>query len=125
MCFKCGQVSHPGKTCTLVENAKLAEYISSHGVIKCPKCAFGTEKIEGCNHMTCPKCRYEYCWICKSKYRSSHFEEWNLFGCPGGMYSEISFCKNFWMKIGLLLAIPFILFFVPPIYACAFAYEPF
>ena len=118
-------MSHPGKTCTLVENAKLAEYISSHGVIKCPKCAFGTEKIEGCNHMTCPKCRYEYCWICKSKYRSSHFEEWNLFGCPGGMYSEISFCKNFWMKIGLLLAIPFILFFVPPIYFCAFAYEPF
>ena len=31
---------------------------------KCPRCSTAIEKDEGCNHMSCRKCRHEFCWIC-------------------------------------------------------------
>merc|ERR1712048_227053 len=30
----------------------------------CPGCGILTDKISGCNHMTCPRCGTEWCWIC-------------------------------------------------------------
>jgi hypothetical protein len=39
---------------------------------KCPGCYANIQKNEGCNHMTCSRCRQEFCWICQQK--------WNL--CP-------------------------------------------
>lgn len=44
---------------------------------KCPGCKTNTEKNEGCNHMTCSRCRVEWCWICVKPWnqecRSSHW----------------------------------------------------
>jgi len=31
---------------------------------KCPGCQTNTEKAGGCNHMTCARCKFEWCWIC-------------------------------------------------------------
>ncbi|XP_020622869.1 E3 ubiquitin-protein ligase parkin-like [Orbicella faveolata] len=31
---------------------------------KCPGCNTNTEKNGGCNHMTCSRCKFEWCWIC-------------------------------------------------------------
>ena len=42
---------------------------------RCPQCHFYTEKNKGCNHMTCPECQYQWCWLCEGKYSSKHFEK--------------------------------------------------
>lgn len=89
--------------------------MARNDVIKCPNCGFGTEKIDGCNHMTCAKCRYEWCWICRGKYYSGHFDDTNIFGCPGSQFSKSSNCVNIWKKIGILILLPFILALGPPI----------
>lgn len=36
----------------------------------CPKCKWPIEKNNGCNHMTCLKCSYEFCWICLGDYKT-------------------------------------------------------
>lgn len=87
--------------------------MKENDVVKCPNCGFGTEKIDGCNHMTCSKCGFGWCWICRGKYRRGHFSSWNIFGCPGGQFTENSKCCELILKILLLIAIPFILFFGP------------
>jgi hypothetical protein len=38
-----------------------------------PKCSVPIEKTGGCNHMTCSKCYYEFCWLCSAEYSFAHF----------------------------------------------------
>ena len=33
-----------------------------------------TEKNEGCNHMTCISCKYQWCWLCEGEYRYGHYD---------------------------------------------------
>ena len=42
---------------------------------QCPNCKIWTEKNEGCNHMKCVECKYEWCWLCSGKYSLNHFYE--------------------------------------------------
>ena len=63
--------------------------------------------------MTCPKCRYNWCWMCRGRYYSGHFNTWNIFGCPGSMYQQYNACSLFFTKLLFILCIPFILFFGP------------
>ena len=48
-------------------------YVKSHNTKKCPGCNAWTDKIDGCNHITCKKCKYEWCWLCLKKYESNHY----------------------------------------------------
>jgi E3 ubiquitin-protein ligase RNF14 len=34
----------------------------------CPNCPYQIEKNNGCDHMTCIKCQYEFCWSCLANY---------------------------------------------------------
>lgn len=46
----------------------------------CPKCKAPIEKNQGCMHMTCGKCRYEFCWLCMGDYKK-HQEETGIGLC--------------------------------------------
>ena len=46
----------------------------------CPKCNSNIEKNQGCMHMTCGKCRYEFCWLCLGDYRN-HQKETGAYLC--------------------------------------------
>lgn len=41
------------------------------GCKRCPQCHMYIEKNEGCMHMTCCKCRHEFCWECMSSWKGS------------------------------------------------------
>ena len=50
-------------------------------LVTLPTRIFGLYVSEGCNHMTCPQCRVEWCWICVKRWnpecQSSHwFRQW-------------------------------------------------
>ena len=51
---------------------------------RCPRCQTPIEKDEGCNHMACRKCRYEFCWIC--------MQNWSLHSNSTGGYFQ---CNRF------------------------------
>jgi ariadne-1 len=58
------------------DDSETANWISAN-TKECGKCQSTIEKNGGCNHMTCRKCRYEFCWVCMGKYCfcSALFEE--------------------------------------------------
>ena len=70
-CFKCGEEAHEPVQCAyLVEwsekcsnESETANWILAH-TKKCVKCSARIEKNQGCNHMTCKICKYDFCWIC-------------------------------------------------------------
>jgi ariadne-1 len=36
----------------------------------CPKCRVCIEKNGGCSHMTCNRCKHEFCWVCGNDWKS-------------------------------------------------------
>ena len=89
-CFGCGLDEHQPCICSIVkvwlkkceDDSETSNWISAH-TKECPKCESTIEKNGGCNHMTCRKCRYEFCWICmgvwsehgQAYYNCNRFEE--------------------------------------------------
>jgi len=118
MCFDCRQPFHGNRSCDKNMEDNVAKWANEHGVVmqKCPSCGIQIEKSEGCNHMTCGKCHYQFCWLCKGKYSDNHFAPWNVFGCPALQYmgrpgAGGCLCRSL-LRIGLcflyILAIPFL-----------------
>lgn len=70
-CLKCAEEPHAPTHCALLQQWKekckneseTANWILAN-TKACPKCSSRIEKNQGCNHMTCQSCKYEFCWIC-------------------------------------------------------------
>jgi E3 ubiquitin-protein ligase RNF14 len=68
---------HTGLTCKdydqMLKNAKNQQIKSEHwkkcNTKSCPKCNIPIEKNDGCDHMTCGKCKHEFCWLCLEDYK--------------------------------------------------------
>ena len=56
VCTECGEPAHDGQTCNEAEAARdpaLAELLRSEHWTRCPHCRAATERVAGCNFMTC------------------------------------------------------------------------
>ncbi|KAI5290538.1 hypothetical protein KEM52_000424 [Ascosphaera acerosa] len=81
-CFGCTLDDHQPAPCRLVkqwlkkckDDSETANWISAH-TKECPKCQSTIEKNGGCNHMTCRKCKYEFCWMCMGVW-AEHGTSW-------------------------------------------------
>ena len=78
VCGACGHTycyvhsdAHPGKTCRQYERGRRAEERAAAHIAQftrpCPGCKQPIEKSTGCNHMTCPTCHTNFCWLCGRK----------------------------------------------------------
>lgn len=81
-CFGCSLSDHQPAPCALVkkwlkkceDDSETANWISAN-TKECPKCHSTIEKNGGCNHMTCRKCKHEFCWMCMGVW-SEHGTSW-------------------------------------------------
>ncbi|MCQ2817341.1 MAG: E3 ubiquitin protein ligase [archaeon] len=98
-CSNCLLPPHPGQKCHITEEKDFSLWKEGRDVRKCPKCSYLIEKSDGCNHMTCGRCGYQFCWICGGKYSSNHFSN-PLSPCYKLMYTnKRSICSNCFLRI--------------------------
>lgn len=78
-CFHCHNISHDPVPCDMLKEwAKVkAEDFEAHDWIlrhtkPCPGCKINIQKQGGCMHMTCSKCRHEFCWTCMGRWAHHH-----------------------------------------------------
>jgi ariadne-1 len=84
-CFRCGHSAHRPVECSLLgqwldkcnDESETANWMLVN-TKKCPKCGVRIEKNQGCNHMKCKSCAYEFCWVCTGP--------WELHGQKTGGY---------------------------------------
>ncbi|KAF8644818.1 hypothetical protein AX16_008275 [Volvariella volvacea WC 439] len=56
------------------DDSETANWIKSN-TKECSNCQSTIEKNGGCNHMTCKKCKHEFCWVCMGPW-SEHGTAW-------------------------------------------------
>lgn len=74
-CYYCSESWHEKTKCKLIADKNLDKWAKSNGVKYCPNCKRKVQKTIGCDHMTCAKCKYEWCWLCGRNYISGHYGE--------------------------------------------------
>ena len=89
-----------------------AKWAARRDVNPCPKCKVPVEKNEGCQHMTCAMCRYQWCWICGEKYTHRHYDLTNFRGCINMQYSTNKLGCLFLQLFLVLLLLPIIILVV-------------
>lgn len=65
-------ISHDGLSCDAYRkkskiDTKSIEWLNKH-TQKCPHCNSIIQRVDGCLHITCRQCKYEFCWSCLGKW---------------------------------------------------------
>ena len=87
-CFACQEEEHEPAACPLLEKWAEKEKSDSENLtwIKantkpCPGCKGAIEKNQGCMHMTCRKCKAEFCWLCLGFWKTHGSETGGWYKC--------------------------------------------
>ena len=83
-CFNCLGKPHGKTKCSLVEDDDFKKWKSTTTIKRCPHCKYWTEKNEGCNHMTCVQCKFQWCWLCQKECLIGHYS----YGACKGLHFE-------------------------------------
>jgi len=75
LCLNCDGFAHIGRSCedTLKERTQEEQdnvIWKTKNTKQCPQCKVNIEKNQGCPHMTCKSCTYQFCWVCLTKWTS-------------------------------------------------------
>ncbi|KAK1832415.1 hypothetical protein QBC39DRAFT_348650 [Podospora conica] len=74
MCFLHQVPWHEGLSCMDIENlpeedrVKPGHWLGSKLIKDCPACQSTLEKVDGCDHMICHVCKFEFCWGCGTEW---------------------------------------------------------
>lgn len=87
-CFRCGEEAHEPVTCAQLATWTLKcqnESETANWILvntkKCPQCQTRIEKNQGCNHMTCTKCKHDFCWICNAPWSEHGSDTGGFYKC--------------------------------------------
>ncbi|KAM0949237.1 putative transcription factor C2H2 family [Dioscorea sansibarensis] len=80
-CAQCKVAWHAGQSCQEFQSLDVnergkddlifLELARRNRWMRCPKCNFFVEKVEGCLHVTC-RCEFQFCYRCGRNWSSSH-----------------------------------------------------
>lgn len=76
-CFLCSLPYHAPNSCETIlkwnmkcqDDSETRNYLLVH-TQDCPKCKVCIEKNGGCSHMTCNRCKHEFCWVCMNDWKT-------------------------------------------------------
>lgn len=94
-CLCCRKLGHEPLTCKHFEEwtnsidkimDSLNELWKKENSKPCPKCKSNIEKNQGCMHMTCLKCKHQFCWLCLDDWKTHGANTGGFFKC--NIYKE-------------------------------------
>ena len=91
-CYECLKAWHMGSTCEEIQDKDFQIWSKGKIIKRCPNCKIYTEKNEGCNHMTCTECKYQWCWLCEGKYTYGHYGDNGP--CKGLQFKKINYLNE-------------------------------
>lgn len=82
-CVSCKNEYHVGLTCEQYkaflaskdDGFRQSEEFLKSKCKNCPKCSAPIQKDAGCDHMTCTRCKNQFCWICLKPYYNGHLAQ--------------------------------------------------
>jgi len=113
-CYYHSNAHGPGpEACAVYEREIVRQQLLNaemFGTKPCPRCKIPTEKVSGCNHMSC-KCKVEWCWVCGKEldYVGWHYNPLNPNGCMQFQDEPISRCGIRLMVFCKLISLPAVL----------------
>jgi len=72
ICNSCNDFWHQGKNCLDASNPEFQQYARENNLKHCLMCKTIVARVEGCTHITCPICDYEWCWLCGNEFTVQH-----------------------------------------------------